>query len=239
MQYLSGYFWRQEEKVSLVLKHLVYPNGEEPVLFGCLARGEGAAQFVKKITDWFYREGLDFCKGLSVTPEILHEKLQTQLKNISKGNVEGTLQGEGRTKHQKEVQRRMLENCEDAESSSAKENTISAGAVLICAGEYFALWSSPGQQVFLHNTRFGRPNVRLLTDGKQEQFLCGKLQKGVGILVPAFKVGQQIGKAELAECLAVKTLTDEKRLEKRLREIGEEAARRGAEQVSSLLVVTC
>ena len=202
MQYLSGYFWRQEEKVSLVLKHLVYPNGEEPVLFGCLARGEGAAQFVKKITDWFYREGLDFCKGSSGTPEILQEKLQTQLQNISK-------------------------------------DTIPTGAVLLCVGEYFALWSSLRQQVFLHNTRFGRPNVRPLTEGKEEQFICGKLQKGVGILVPAFKVGQQIGTAELAECLALKTLTDEKRLEKRLREIGEEAARRGAEQVSSLLVVTC
>lgn len=203
MQYLTGYFWRQEEKVSLVLKHLVYPNSDEPILFGCLAQGEGAAQFVKKLTDWFYRDGLDSCKGASVTPKSLHEKLQEQL------------------------------------SDQKKEKTILTGSVLLCVGEYFAIWNSLGQQVFLHNTRFGRPNVRLLAEGQQEQFLCGKLQKGVGILVPAFKVGQQIGTAELAECLALKTLTDEKRLEKRLREIGEEAAKRGAEQVSSLLVVTC
>ena len=177
MQYLTGYFWWQEENVSLVLKHLVYPNSDEPILFGCLARGEVAPQFCKKVADWFYEEGIYFCKRTSVTSETLLTQLQVQLRK------------------------------------QREELNALTGAVLFCAGEYFALWGSLGQQVILHNTRFGRPNVRLLAEGQQEQFLCGKLQKGVGILVPAFKVGQQIGTAELAECLALKTLTDEKRLE--------------------------
>jgi len=198
--------------VTLVLKHLVYPGGEEPVLVGCLCQGEGAALFGKKLTDWFYREGLYFCKKASVTPESLRRQMQVQLQ------VWLQAQREGR---------------------GAQENTLLTGAVLLCVGEYFALWSSIGQPVYLLNTRFGRSHIRLLTDGKQEQFLCGKLQNGVGIFVPSSGVSQQMRAEELAECLAVKALTGEERLEKRLRELGEKAATRGAEQVSTMLVVTC
>ena len=220
MQYLSGYFWRREEEVSLVLKHLVYPGGEEPVLFGCLGQGEGAVEFCKNLTDWFYKEGVHCCKKSSVTPEDLQEKLRIQLQ----------VQRDEWKTSQMEV---------PAEVDPEVQQKVPAGAVLCCVGEYFALWSSVGQQVFLLNTRFGRPNARLLTDSQREQFLCGRLQTGVGILLPASGVSQQMRTEELAECLAVKTLGDEIRLEKRLREIGGEAARRGAERVSSMLVMTC
>ena len=113
------------------------------------------------------------------------------------------------------------------------------GAVLLCAGEHFALWSSLGQQVYLLNTRFGKSHVRLLTDGKKKEFLCGKFEKGVGILLSAQGVNMHMRAEELSECLSVKELVSEERLEKRLREIGVEASRRGGEYVSTMLVMTC
>ena len=206
MQYLSGYYWRQEESVSLVLKHLVFP-GEEPILFGCLCQGEGAVCFSKNLTDWFYDEGLSLCKKASVTAESMQVQLKVPIE-------------------------KMLEK-------QPGEKTLLTGAAILCVGEYFALWSSHGQQVYLLNTGFGRSRIRLLARGQGEQFLCGRLQKGVGILVPAEGIGLRLGSEELAQCLKVKELHDEERLEKRLREIGIEAARRGAEHVSTMLVMTC
>lgn len=207
MQYLSGYYWRQEEAVSLVLKHLVYPGEEEPVLFGCMCQGEGGARFSRKLTDWFYREGLYFCKKTSVTAEGMQGQMKAQIGALVQGQPE--------------------------------EKTVLTGAAILCVGEYFALWSSLGQQVYLLNTSFGRSHIRLLTDGQNEQFLCGKFQKGVGIWVQAKDLCLQMKTEELAQCLKVKDIRDEERLEKRLREIGMEAAKRGAEHVSTMLVMTC
>lgn len=205
--------------MSLVLKHLVYPVGEEPVLFGCLCQGEGAARFSKKLTDWFYREGLCFCKKTSVTAE----SMQVQLK----AQIEALVQTQEHASVQTQVQKQL------------EEKTVLTGAALLCVGEYFALWSSLGQPVYLLNTSFGRSHIRLLIDGQNDQFLCGKFQKGVGILVPAKDLSLQMKAEELAECLKVKDIQDEERVEKRLREIGMEAAKRGAEHVSTMLVMTC
>lgn len=219
MQYLSGYYWRQEEAISLVLKHLVYPGEEEPVLFGCMCQGEGGARFGRKLTDWFYREGLYFCKKTSVTAEGMQGQMKAQIGAL--------VQTQGGASTQTQVQ------------GQPEEKTVLTGAAILCVGEYFALWSSFGQPVYLLNTSFGRAHICLLTDGQNEQFLCGKFQKEVGIWVPAKDLSLQMKAEELAQCLKVKNIHDEERLEKRLREIGTEAAKRGAEYVSSMLVMTC
>ena len=216
MQYLSGYFWRQEETVSLVLKHLVYP-GKEPVFFGCLGQGERASYFCKWFTEWFYREGLCFCKKGNITSEMLKAQLEEQMKS---GWVKG-------------------HDSDRADKDLAQDSAMLTGAVLLCVGEIFALWSSPGQQIYILNIRFERSQIRLLADGKKENILCGKIQKGVGIFIPTSGMSLQMKAEELKECLAVKILTDEERIEKRLREIGAEAVKRGAEYASSMLVVTC
>lgn len=193
--------------MSLVLKHLVYPGEEEPVLFGCMCQGEGGARFSRKLTDWFYREGLYFCKKTSVTAEGMQGQMKAQIGALVQGQPE--------------------------------EKTVLTGAVILCVGEYFALWSSLGQPVYLLNTSFGRSHIRMLTDGQNEQFLCGKFQKGVGVWIPTKDLCLQMKTEELVGCLKVKDIHDEGKLGKRLREIGTEAVKRGAEHVSTMLVLTC
>jgi hypothetical protein len=122
MQYLSGYYWRQEEAVSLVLKHLVYPGEEEPVLFGCMCQGEAGARFSRMLTDWFYREGLYFCKKTSVTAEGMQVQLKAQIGAL--------VQTQGRASMQTQGQ------------GQPEEKTVLTGAAILCVGEYFALWSS-------------------------------------------------------------------------------------------------
>ena len=217
--------------MSLVLKHLVYPGEEEPVLFGCLCQGEGAARFSKKLTDWFYREGLCFCKKTSITAESMQVQLKAQIEALAQkqehASVQTQVQKQGHASVQTQIQGQL------------EEKTALTGAALLCVGEYFALWSSLGQPVYLLNTSFGRSHIRLLIVGQNDQFLCGKFQKGVGILVPEKDLSLQMKAEELAECLKVKDIQDEERVEKRLREIGMEAAKRGAEHVSTMLVMTC
>lgn len=231
MQYLSGYYWRQEEAVSLVLKHLVYPGEEEPVLFGCMCQGEGGARFSRKLTDWFYREGLYFCKKTSVTAEGMQGQLKAQIRAL--------LQTQEHALVKTHVQTQECASMQTQVQGQPEKKTVLTGAAILCVGEYFALWSSLGQPVYLLNTSFGRSHIRMLTDGQNEQFLCGKFQKGVGVWIPTKDLCLQMTIEELAQCLKVKNIRDEERLEKRLREIGMEAAKRGAEHVSTMLVMTC
>lgn len=225
MNYLSSCYWRQEDlRTSLVLKHLVYPGGDEPVLLGCLCREKTGAAFIRSFTEWFYKEGLYLCKKKGSDPEWLRQRLEGQIAVL--------LQEEDST------------------------GTFSA-SVILCVGSYFVLWNRGRHQVCLLNTRFGRPRLRCLAgDGETafpdsglqgpgeipavlEECLAGELQESVGILLGTEDLYETISPQELASCLVIGELNCQDRVDRRLKELGEEAYRRGGEHTGAMLIVTC
>lgn len=115
-----------------------------------------------------------------------------------------------------------------------------AGMVL-CIGECFLVWGMGGQRLWLLNTRFGKPHFRCLLHEETEgdsNVLSGILEPGVGLLSANMSLFAGVSKEQILDCLAVKKLDGELRLQKRLQELGEEAAGKGKEHPAAVLVVT-
>lgn len=227
MEYLSGYFLHQENPViSLVLKHLVYHGNREPVLLGCLYTGRevhGTAPFIERLTERFYREGVSLCSRNNVTPE----RLQAWLQEIQ-------------YEWEQETQTAVRGACDTMLlQERGQEFPWESVSVVICVGKYFALWNCGEQQIILLNTRFGRPNVRSIGKAGEETLVCGEAEGEVGILLGSADFCQKVSRLQMAGCLAVEELQHEERIQKRLKELGEEALRKGGKHVAAMLVKLC
>lgn len=131
----------------------------------------------------------------------------------------------------------------DLEKQAEKHfHNMEMAAVFLCVGELFFLWGRGKQKIWLLNTRFGKPHRRALFSEEEQndgEMLSGALEHGVGILLATKEFGEGIGTEQLNACLAVKELDRESKVEKRLKELGEESERKGKEHVAAVLVVTC
>lgn len=121
-------------------------------------------------------------------------------------------------------------------------DSMKAASVLLCAGDSFFLWRKGTQKIWLLNTRFGKPHSRMLLAEDEQgdgEMLSGEFESGVGILLATHGFGEGIVDEQLNACLAVKELDKENKIEKRLKELGEESERKGKKHVAAVLVVTC
>ena len=210
MKYLSAYYWQQEDKNSLVLKHLVYRKNNFPVVFGCISDD---THYNSLLTEWFYQKGLRGCKKENQTEGSLADSLSKALATCDEGYGE--------------------ENLPDT-------------AGILCADHQFVLWKRGNFEIDLLCTRFGRPLAKKILQENQEDSLLvlnGVLEEGVGLLIMNSRMYEHYTDRELQECLNVKDLCGEERMQKRLKELGEEAKEKakekGGQQPAALLVVSC
>lgn len=210
MDYLCAYDWQQtQEAATLVLKQLEFQGGLS-VVFGCMSQEKS---FVERITEWFYEKGLSLCR-----------------------------KGEGEVERLESSLLRMLS------SISCQTDTA---VVLLCVGRSFVFWRK-GISVWLLNCRFGRNHYRSLFGGNTVQrgmrnigersggeSITGILEPGIGILAATEDFFNNLTGEQIANCLAVKELNQEIKLQKRLGELSQEAKRKGAKHPTAMLIVTC
>lgn len=114
--------------------------------------------------------------------------------------------------------------------------------VLLCVGNLFFLWGKGQQRIWLLNTRFGRPHHRCLLDAgmvEDGEIVSGSLECGVGILAADESFLRKLTGEQIVNCLMLKELNQETKLQKRLKELGEAAARKGEKHLGAMLIVTC
>lgn len=122
-----------------------------------------------------------------------------------------------------------------------KGELITAGAVFLCVENSFFIWSK-GTEVWQLNDRFGRAHGRRLSEGKEKEggsVICGSLEYGIGILIATETLFCMLSGEQIVNSLAVKELTREEKLQKRLRELCREAERKGGKHPAAMLIVTC
>ncbi len=217
MKYISSYY-RGEEcgqaspgkesgalcgRASIVLQQV--RCGNLPVFFAWVC-GEKAAEdsagayMTGRLLDWFYKKITGLCRRGSWREMKAAEKSLT-------GEVE-------------EIERELALWNAGKEDGEKGELTLAAG--ILCMGRSFLLYSKGQQRIYALNTRFLRPNLRLLSgESGQWQVKRGVLQSGIGILLGTESFYQGLTEEMVRECLEVGALSDELRVEKRLKELGE------------------
>ena len=203
MDYICGHYWNRESEVALVLKQLAFHEGNQQVVFACLAEGESRQHFVEEMTDWLLEKAVKHCKRGEKAMDALERSLEKQLQKHA-GNGENL--------------------------------------VLLCVGNFFFLWGRGRQKAWILNARFGKSCGHLLLGEKERkrgELLHGEVEKGVGILLTTGEFGEFVSEEQLVECLAVKTLDKESKVEKHLKELGDENVRKGKKHGTAVLVVTC
>lgn len=136
---------------------------------------------------------------------------------------------------------------------------------LISAGERFLLFYRGKQGAYLLNRRFERVHCRCLTgqdeteegkklpktekkvlksEGKMQkmseelQLFSGEMEPGIGLLLATEDFSKKLEKRQLEECLSVKEMERTENVKGRLRELGEEAARKGGHHMGAVLLLT-
>lgn len=203
MKFYTGYYWQQgDERTTLVLKHLVYHNGQ-PACFAVLCEtgeevGEEAST-AEELKKWIYEEGFALCAKRGREPESLKKQLEKQIDRIW----------------------------------NRQEESV---ALLVCMGEYFVLWGRGAGTVYLLNYRLGKPHVRVLPEAAAGNILCGEFRKHTGILLATADFCNAVPSEKIAECLDMKELACEERVQRHIKELGDLAVRKGGQHVECVLV---
>lgn len=217
MKYLSAYYWQQSSRSTLVLKHLVYHKNQRNVVWGCICSGKDANDqeinrfYMGELIEWFYKEGITLCQKHMLTGGELAHSLQRKVHRLDKWLLK-------------------------------KGNRVPGQAGVVCVQNQFMIWGRGGVRIVLLNTSFGHAHTKLLLEESQSQMpelYTGVLESGVGILVAESCFGKYVTDESLKECLEIKELTSEKRMQKRLKELGEAAHGKEGESGAALMVLAC
>ncbi len=234
MEYLTAHYWQQEDEgTTLVLQHLMYRKEQLPMVFACVCRSQGdmgEGCFTKQLTDWFQWEGRELLrrdKG-----EVLEQTKKTFCQVFAK----------------------LEEQMTQYARTLGREYAPPSFCGILCVDKRFLLFHRGEQKIFLLNTRFERASCKELfgkerassreLSGRGEALLhgltaaCGILEPKLGILLATEGFCDKLSKQQLCECLSSKELSSPQRLQKRLKELGDEAARQGAKGQGAILVVT-
>ncbi len=233
MEYVSAYFWQQEEeeRTALVLQQLFYGRKKLPVLFACVCTsdkemeniyankgdvGNLAAYFNERLAAWFWQEGRKRCvKRNGANISLMENNLCITIQAIEREIREYAMQKLGR------------------------EFWKMSFAGIIAVGEYFLSFGQGKCRICLLNTRFDRPNAEWLWNGEELVIESGIMQRRIGLLLATEDFYKIPGEQQLQECLAVKELAWTKGLQRRLKELGERSEEKGGRQMGAVLMLTC
>lgn len=230
MQYLSTYYWQQEEhaRTSLMLQQLMYRKGKVPVLFACICtdtkEGEslGNVYYAEQLTEWFQNEGRELLlrsrgENSSVIEMAFRQKLlQTDCE------------------FREYMRHNWLTNYDMAEKAAI------AVISLLCIGDSFLLFQRGRVGAYLLNTRLGHAHCKKLTvsDSQDYVILSGEMEKNIGLLLVTEDFESKLSRQQLEECLSVTESLSPQRYRRRLEELGEEAGRQGGRHMGAVLLVT-
>lgn len=209
LKYLSGYAWQGETDCdsSLILHQIRTKSGA--VLLACVCGGGGLepAYVTERLTEWFYREGAELCRG------------------------GGARAGAGLLRETEQI----LKELEEHGRSRGGQRTASLTGVLAVDSRFWMIHAGDDRSgCCVVNSRFNRPHVGILPVGNRENIesvnnpngspaslslTAGVLQRGAGMLLKTGAFGGGIGWMELEQCLAAGELTSEEQIGKRLREL--------------------
>lgn len=239
MQYLSSYYWQQEEcaRTALVLQQLVYRKGNIPVLFACICgEADGGTQrdnryFAEQWAEWFHSRMYRLVKGVNAkdTDKLLVRTEQSLRKHLKRIDGEIAFQSKRKKKNTEET------------AGQAKESTQVAG--MVCVGKCFWMFVRGRMHVWLLNRRFERGHcVELCGDGQEEQknwrLLSGIMETEVALLLTTHDFTEYVTEEDIKECLLVKELRTPEQCQRRLSELGAVAAARGGHGLGAVLLVT-
>lgn len=206
MDFLSAYYWQQvNNRSSLLLQQ--YACGGTVVLFACVCMGQDGDG---RVSGYMTGRLLRWFRNLS-------------LRRLAK-----------RTEREMRAARKSLERVverTDRELASAGLSEAGQDAALagvFCVGESFLLFYRGRQRIWLINTSFGRAYTDRI--GADSEVFCveeGILEPDVGLLMAVGRGCFSDVERMMGEGLSVREVLTEEQMEKHLRELLEEAARRG------------
>lgn len=217
MKFHTACYWRQgENETSLLLQQ--YACGAVPVFFSCICgggreSGRAGSYMAEQFSRWFRELNL---KKLTGRPERGMENAEHRLRRLI-----------ARTDRELAASKVI----------AGKEETAFLG--ILCVEGSFCLFYRGPQRIYLTNTSFGRPYIKRLdkADGRPVMER-GNMQPGLGLLLATETFCEKLTEQALRDVLSVRETDKEERLERRLRELGEESARRGGKNLAAVVIRT-
>lgn len=209
MEYMAGYYRQQEESTALLLQH--YICQDVPLCLGCICGGESSEAGIK---------------GGNITRRILERfRSVSMLKAVRRPEKFLTEMGQGFDE--------LLDNGCDNEAF-----WISG---ILCVEDKFLMYSAGDVKNSLCNMGFGRPKLHEIkvtpeTGNARLQIQKGKMETNIGILLASDSFYRQISQDELENCLAVESIISPVQAQKRIRELGRAAERRGGRDMAAILL---
>lgn len=208
MELMSGFYRQNEDSLSLLLQQ--YMCDEVPVCLGCICGGEMRETGMKGglFTGWLLKEFRGLSLGKAVEkPEKIFNKIERKLD-------------------------RYWSSCCDL------QDFWTAG--VLCIGNVFLFFYKGEVQFHLYNTYFGRPALQRIGGSRAEpgelRFHRGSMEADIGILLASESFCRQFSAEELRNCLAVKDIKDSTQTQKRIRELGNSAEKKGGRNMAALLL---
>lgn len=214
IEFMAGYFRQDSRSTFLVLHKTMRKKDRMPIVFVCV----GADDSDRRRPEADEKAGVDAgAVGKALIELWFHEQAL------------------------KLCEKRDAAKCVDAaaESFCAMAEGDLLLAVLFCMGEEcFYAWQGEAE-ICLLNHCLGRLHVRKLTM-PSEELICRRavLEPGVGVLLGTRSFHEQVSERFHREALEVYDMRGQGQVERHLREVSEEAARRGAEDIATALVVS-
>ncbi len=212
MHFFATHFWRAQEGggSSLVLQQVYHRRKKIPIVLACICNnGRVDGSLAKGLIHWFYGEGLKLCR-----------KGERGIDSIERGFVAY-------------VEQALAEE----RGGGAKPELI--GMLLV--GQCFVMVQKGGLGAKLLNQKNHRSHCRSFVGrevpGEEISVRRGRIQKGVGVLLTTAVFDEGIGDVTVEECLEVRSLRSQERLERQLRELGTAVAAKGAGCVGAVLIV--
>lgn len=209
MELMSGYYRQNDDSLSLLLQQ--YVCGGVPICLGCICGGEKREAGIRggSITGWLLKgfRRMHLCKVVR-KPDTFLKKLERNLKIY------------------------WEEYC-------ASQDFWTAG--IMCIGSDFLLFYRGAVRLFLCNTYFGHPSLQLIGENEQSEseelrFRRGRMESDIGILLASESFCQKLSMGELRNCLAVQDITDASQTQKRIKELGSAAEKKGSRNMAALLL---
>lgn len=218
MDFLSAYYWQQaSNRSSLLLQQ--YACEGTVVLFACVCMGRDGNGRVSG-----YMTGRLLCWFRNLNLRRLVKRTEREMKAVRR-SLEGVV---ART------------DGELASSGLSEAGQDAALAGVLCVGERFFLFYRGRQRIWLINTSFGRAYTdRIGADGEVFCVEEGVLEPDVGLLLAVGREGLPDVERMVREGLSVREVLTEEQMERHLRELLAESARRGESDMAAVFLRSC
>lgn len=210
MNYLTSFYWTEGiPNTSLTLQQATRKRGKMPVVLACVCEEDAMTR----------EQGLGehFCIQLT---DWFYERALEQCSR-------------GKEPDLSVLREELTELASDAGFSAAG---------ILCTGERFLLFYRGRQRICLLNSRFLRPNIKELSANTDRVSALvveeGILQSKVGVLLGTENFYRGISGEEIRNCLKVDAICDEKRVNRRLLELGHFGESRASGSRAAVLVIS-